>query len=362
MDREQLKAAIEADVISADQAARLEVMFGGDDRRLQEGEPLRFLSNLNDVFLSIGLVILFIGLGAALSILSFGQMSFERYLPFIMGPLAAVAWGLSEYFCARRRLLLPSIVLSIFWTVCVGMTVFSILVWNLLAENGTQLFSSVATGNEPEELFFSEVVLESRWASIVSILSASGAAFLYYLRFRLPFSQFLVVMTLSSVVLILAPAFTTLLVTGFACLFIAIFFDARDPHRATRLSDNAFWLHVAAAPQIVYGFRGLVEGNLGMEATAVHIALVSVLAGLAILSLALNRRALIISGLVTFGWAIWNLFQVFGDSIFMRFAGPLLLIGALIVLLGSGWKTARRILLVGMPTSGVVGRIFPKEV
>jgi len=36
MDREQLKAAIEADVISADQAARLEVMFGGDDRRLNK--------------------------------------------------------------------------------------------------------------------------------------------------------------------------------------------------------------------------------------------------------------------------------------------------------------------------------------
>ena len=56
MDRDKLKAAIEADVISADQAARLEAMFTRKEGEEAEAEPLRFLSNLNDVFLSIGLL------------------------------------------------------------------------------------------------------------------------------------------------------------------------------------------------------------------------------------------------------------------------------------------------------------------
>ncbi len=364
MDRDKLKAAIEADVISADQAARLEAMFTRKEGEEAEAEPLRFLSNLNDVFLSIGLVILFVGLGAGLSISIFtsGTVRFEHFAPVIFGLLAAIAWGLSEYFCARRKLLLPSIILAIIWSVCVGVAAYFLLVWNVFQEHGGEIASSVFTGSEPSDSFFEDLATQSRTSAILGILVATGAALAYYIRFRLPFSQFLMMITLSLIAFILMPGYETLVAMGVVSLLLAIFFDARDPHRSSRLSDNAFWLHVAAAPQLVYGIRGIVEGSVPEGSAMVHVALVSVLAVLTILSLALNRRALIISGLVTFGWAIWNLFQAFGDSILMKFAAPFLLIGAIVVLLGAGWKTARKILLAGMPSTGLLGRVFPKEV
>jgi hypothetical protein len=38
-----------------------------------------------------------------------------------------------------------------------------------------------------------------------------------------------------------------------------------------------------------------------------------------------------------------------------------LLVGGAVVLLGGGWRTARRGLLKVLPTQGIAGRIFPPE-
>lgn len=360
MEREKLRLAVEADVISSDQAARLEAMFRKGEHEESEGEPLRFLSNLNDVFLSIGILILFVGLGAAFSILAFGQVSFGQYAPMVSIPLAGVAWGLAEYFCARRKMLLPSIVLSILWTLCFGFSVFALLTWNVVEENGSALAASIFSDSSNEDVF-RNILGQSRGSAIFAIFSGAIAALIFYVRFRLPFSLFLVAACLSLVTFVLTPGFGTLLICGLAALGAAIVFDARDPDRATRLSDNAFWLHVAAAPLIVYGVRGVLEGGGDFGRLSIHIILASVLAVIALLSLALNRRALIISGLVTFGWSIWNLFQAFGDGFLIKIAGPLLFVGALIVLLGSGWKTARKMLLLPFPKTGLAARIFPPE-
>lgn len=360
MEREKLRAAVEADVISADQAARLEAMFRKSETDQREGEPLRFLSNLNDVFLSIGLVILFIGLGAAFSILAFGQVSFGQYAPMVSIPLAGVAWALAEYFCARRKMLLPSIVLAILWTLCVGFSVFAILTWNVVEENGSAIASSIFSNTSNDDIFIN-ILENSRVAAIIGVVSGAVAAVGFYVRFRLPFSLFLVAAYLTIVTFILSPSFATIFACGILVLAVGIMFDARDPERATRLSDNAFWLHVAAAPLIVYGVRGLLEGSSDFGSLSIHIVLASVLAAIALLSLALNRRALIISGLVTFGWSIWNLFQAFGDGFLVKVAGPLLFVGALIVLLGSGWKTARKLILLPMPKTGLAARVFPPE-
>jgi hypothetical protein len=46
------------------------------------------------------------------------------------------------------------------------------------------------------------------------------------------------------------------LAVGVGTLVAAILFDMKDPTRSTRNSDHAFWLHMAAAPQIIFGVRG----------------------------------------------------------------------------------------------------------
>ena len=361
MERDQLRAAVEADIISADQAARLEAMFRGHEEKTSEGEPLRFLSNLNDVFLSIGIIILFFGLGAAFSIIGFGKVSFSQYAPIVTIPLALSAWGMAEYFCARRRMLLPSIVLASLWSICVGLLVFFLLAWNIVEQEGGRLAASVIFDNGDTGDVIRSIADESHITAILGIVGGAIGALVFYFRFRLPFTHFLMMAALAMVALTIMPGFGTLLLTGIASLMLAIWFDSRDPDRATRLSDNGFWLHVAAAPQIVYGLRGVLGESSQLGGLSIHLVLVIVLAGLALLSLVLNRRALIISALLTFGWSIWNLFQMLGDSFFLRFAGPLLLVGAIVVVIGSGWKTVRRFLLAGFPKTGAFARIFPPE-
>ena len=38
---------------------------------------------------------------------------------------------------------------------------------------------------------------------------------------------------------------------GLALFAAALWYDMRDPHRLSRYSANAFWLHILAAPAIV---------------------------------------------------------------------------------------------------------------
>jgi hypothetical protein len=361
VDRDKLRAAVEADVISAEQAAKLEAMAVGGRDDVSEGEPLRFLSNLNDVFLAIGIVILFFGLSIALSILFFGQITSKTYAPGVMIPLAITAWAMAEYFCRRRRMLLPGIVLAALWTFFVGMSVLALLAWGVVENEGTGLLGSIFNDQGDTGNVTRNIADGARNSTLLAIAASFIAALSFYIRFRLPFTQFLMAACVALAVMTLVPASATLLGTGILTLCAAIYFDARDPDRISRLSDNAFWLHVAAAPQIVYGLRGVLEQTIGSDTMTINISLITLLAALALLSLAVNRRALIISGLLTFGWAVWSLFQVFGDSLLMRIAGPLLLIGGLIVLLGSGWRTARRFLLVLLPSNGVFARIFPPE-
>jgi hypothetical protein len=89
-------------------------------------------------------------------------------------------------------------------------------------------------------------------------------------------------------------------------------FDARDPARATRFSDNGFWLLLAAAPFILNGALGLV-GQLftgdagaaspsaamlaaggGQAAATQAAATLVVIAFLGFVSLLINRRALVV--------------------------------------------------------------------
>ncbi len=359
MNRDQLRDAVSAGIITEDQARRIEARATGvsGDGEL-ENESLKFLSNLNDIFLTIGIVILFFGLSAAASILSFGAVSFKHLAPAIAFPLAGIAWLLAEYFTARRKMLLPSIALAIAFSLFIGLGAFSLTAWMQIEDSTGSLLGGLQSGSASVSGAISDYAGDTK----ASLLTGCGVAFLaalgFYLRFRLPFSMFLMAACLTLAVYILAYSYVTLLIAGCITLLVAILFDARDPERRTRIADNGFWLHVAAAPLLVYSFRGVLNLDAGVESSAVLVGLFVVLA---ILSLLLNRRALILSALFSFGIAVWTLFHAFGDGLLMTFAAPLLFIGGLIVLLGAGWRTARGILLQPIPSTGPWSRIFPPE-
>lgn len=53
-------------------------------------------------------------------------------------------------------------------------------------------------------------------------------------------------------------AATILLVAALAVFALAMRYDISDPHRLTLRSDIAFWLHLAAAPALLYAMLGFI--------------------------------------------------------------------------------------------------------
>lgn len=380
-DKTDLRAAIEAGAISDESAKRLESFLKArnDPDRMLDPENLRFLSNFNDVFLTIGIVILMVGLGFLSSIAVTNILGFSNFmepgsiaaaqamadkvrLAIVLSPVPVVigAWLLAEYFCGKRRLLLPSMALSV--SIVWGTAVFA-------AGIASFLIDPVRAASQFEREIDAWNIVTG--VSYTGFFAAAAAAAAIFLRFRLPFSLFLMAGAVAGLFYTAVAQLAgigqvasglAMLLIGLGTLAAAIGFDMKDPTRSTRNSDHAFWLHMAAAPQIILGMRGLLLGSgFAPASTADATVMLLVLIAFALLSLALNRRALIVSGLVTFATSLWFLVNELGGGGVNTLMLTALIIGGAIVLLGGGWRTARRAILKVFPQQGTLGRIFPPE-
>ncbi|HEX5007455.1 MAG TPA: hypothetical protein VFV70_10110 [Hyphomonadaceae bacterium] len=376
-DKSDIRAAVEGGALSDEAAKRLEAFLKArnDPDRMLDPENLRFLSNFNDIFLTIGIVILMTGLGFLSWITAsnvFGLEGifngsgpspdainrFKMAASIVPIVLIAGAWLLAEYFCGKRRLLLPSMALSVA-IVCAAATLLTII---MMPTTEAELNHR---GDDFEGFLFG--------MGYAAFGAAALAAAAIFWRFRLPFSLFLLAGSGAGLFYTLVGQLTgagqaisggAMLVAGIATLAVAIWFDMRDPMRSSRTSDHAFWLHLAAAPQIIWGIRSLMLGS-GFAPAGVADAtmMLVILIAFGVLSLALNRRALIVSGLLTFGGTLWVLVDSFGGggNMLNNVMLTALIVGGVIVLLGGGWRTARRALLRLIPSQGLTGRIFPPE-
>lgn len=369
-DRDDLRAAVGANILSADQAARLEAFFvsrkGDGDPEVEMGqENLRFLSNFNDIFITMGLIILFIGITALVGTISSPAMAAGNLLSGLMVsvPVAGLAWVMMEYFCARRRLLLPSMALSVIFV--------------MFCTAGAMSVAAAMIGADIENLDFADMWGTTGTLGVMVFLSALAASLAIFFRFRLPFSLALSALSAAGAVYVAAGFFGSvqnvvggplLLLMGAATLGVAIMFDMRDPERIRKASDHAFWLHLAAAPQLIWGISALVTGSniiggstAGTDNAAQGITLLLVLLAIGIGSLALNRRALIAASLLTFIVTLSFVLSRVGFGGFNIFMIVTIIIGSGVVLLGAGWKTARRLVLSFFPRGGVWDRLFPPE-
>ena len=358
-DTTDLRAAVDAGVISRDQAQRLEGFLeqraGGASA--SDPETLRFLANFNDIFITVGLVLLISGvlLFSGLSSMGTAMRAPANAALFTLLPAAGLSWLLSEYFCARRRLLLPSMALAFMFSVTLGLAV-----------------AALAGSDEAADLRS----LTGIWQSLGSVGlwgfgAIAAASVAYFVRFRLPFALFILALSIAALAytgvsffgdvgLVIGGLLSVLI--GVATIGVAIGLDMSDPKRATRKADYAFWLHLAAAPQIIFGLRGMISGfGAAPRSPEEAMILLVALVGFALLSLALNRRALIASSLLSYGLALQVLVSNTGGGPVQTTVVTLLLLGSAIVLLGGGWSTARRAVLGVLPRGGLFGRLFPPE-
>lgn len=330
-------------------------------------EDLRFIRNFHDIFLSIGLL-MFAGGVAVVSLLLLGEYvgEFEdsawrrpAWALLVAGVVdAAIFWGLAEIFARARRLFLPAIVIMLAFQAFVAVALLS-----------AHFLTIVEGGIEGFDLTIAELKLLPVW--MLGGLSLS--ALVFYARMRLPFAMgaFGASLAATGVALsfFLHPEWTAgnhaqlQLAAGLFVFILAIIFDARDPERLTRYSDNAFWLHFFAAPTIYLSSMSLLTDTLGVNAGgAVWASAILILfAFFTMVSLLINRRALLVSGLATALVAIGILISRVGLSGAWTAALTLLVLGGSMVLLGGAWRSARRALVAPFPKTGWIARIVPPE-
>ncbi|MBZ6077046.1 hypothetical protein [Microvirga puerhi] len=299
----------------------------------EDDEKLRFLTGFSDIFVTLGLG-LFLG--------ALGYFASLYGIPAMWLVLAASSWLLAEFFTRRRRMALPSIVLlGLFATSAFGTAFFfSMWLWQL-------------------NLKSSEVFRTHPWIMVGAALFTVAMTALHYRRFRVPITiaagAAAVVIALLGLLFSAMPQPSetiialSLFVSGCAVFALAMRFDLSDPERVTRRNDIAFWLHLLAAPLIVHSVISRFVGDKLLPQIGTSAAVLTIFVVLGAVAVLVDRRAMLVSGLVYAGYAFASLIKQVGlqDS---TMPATLLVLGAFVLMLSAGWRPVRTTLLRLLPT------------
>lgn len=134
----------------------------------------------------------------------------------------------------------------------------------------------------------------------------------------------------------------------------ALYCDAKDRLRQTRMSDVAFWLHLAAAPFIVHGLFTILGYQPFQGEMASSIPVFSIFAVLTFISLIIDRRPILVSTLSYLFAALYQLGSnaqptIDGAAYLLNAAIAPGIIGIGILFLAAGWTPLRRALIGLLP-------------
>ncbi|QFY60784.1 hypothetical protein FZ934_10355 [Rhizobium grahamii] len=305
-------------------------------------ETPSFVRGFHDVLITIGIVVALAGL--------WGLASTYAVLPAIV--------VLAEILVRRQRLALPAVVLSL----------------ALAAWTAVMSASWVGSGFTSMNLGGSDTLQFTLAFPIVMGL--------FYLVYRVPLSLALSIMGAAVVLLQLVlrslawlsgdPLFElnhpgVLSIIAIVCavgLFaLAMSFDLKDPMRRTVSSDVAFWLHLGAAPALLYSvlsLPGLTGGTLSVLQTmsARTPLVVATVVALMLIGLIIDRRAFVTSGLLSLGFALYGIFRRGDASIDTYVFITLLTVGVIVLIIGTGWMPLRRFVMRRLP-EGMQVRLPP---
>ena len=344
--RDDLRAAVAAGHLSEAQAAHVMALaanrIAGRAALPAEDEPFELFRGFAEIFVTVGLAILITG--------TFGFLLFlggnSGYV--LMIPITAL---FAEYFTRKRRMVLPSILLTV---TLAGAVLASFL--------GIPVIGMRFISQDP---------------SFNLALGVTALALIaWFLRYRVPFSMFLVGLCVLGILLNLAKGFgpdvemaqtvdmfdlaqgssvsLAMLLFGFLALAGGIWFDMRDPHRLGRQSASGFWLHVLAAPALV-NTLALTFYNMGPGVGYGLLLLALIVA--AALALIIDRRSFFTAGI---GYMIFLSFYAFGDAADPRsWWGVLILIGLALTALGAFWTELRTRLMRLLPQFPGKSRLPP---
>jgi hypothetical protein len=333
---DDLRAAVAAGVISEAQAAFLARLAderqGYREARASLDEPFELFKGFNEIFIVVGLSVLYAGWAALTGLKVFSANGASAAVTAFAALQLVVIIPMTMYFTVKRRMIAPSIQMAVF-----------------TALGGLQLGYGLATG-----LGLSSGVQFGFASSVTAVILAG-----YWYFFRIPFSLLLTGLAVFGSAISLAQAGgsringiddlfsltsnpSISLITlglGLSAFFVALRFDMSDPHRVTRRAANGFWLHVLAAPAIVNSIALTLYTGESVLSTLLLFIFLVVMATAAIV---IDRRSFLISGI---GYMIALVFTVLDGG----FGLIIFLIGLGLVLLGANWEKLRCWLLNKLP-------------
>jgi hypothetical protein len=330
---DDLNAAVAAGALTAESAAAFR-QFVGRNRAQPDEEQFRLVTGFNDIFVAIAVIVFLIAVAWLAA----------RISPSFAGAaVAALSWGLAEYFTRQRRMALPSIILSLGFYF--GALAVIILALGAVMQLPGGAAHGVFGGNTPITLAFAGLLL-------------AGAVYLHWRRFHVPITIAISALSfIGGVLFLLAAIFPSLrhayqqelLLGGLALFAAAMSWDISDPRRTTRRTDIAFWLHLAAAPLIVHGAFAclgiLTPGGAQPGRAALVIAVYLLMTAIA---LVIDRRALLTAALAYVLYAMSSIIHN-AESPSTGFALSGFIIGAGLLTLSAFWTPARRALLALLP-------------
>lgn len=360
---EDLEAAIGAGIVTQAQADALRT-FASERRTLgaaerADEERFRFMRGFNDFFFAIGVALL----AAGLAFLSASVAAQAGRIAYAIG--AVGMWILAEFLVRCMRLVLPGILLAALFAAFV----VACIPVELLP--GGDLSGPIRVGRAPGSMWSALFGIPGlpglAVQGAVKAAAASLAAIAFYARFRFPFALLLIagggVIALQLALVHFAfndsniARQLILLVCGIAVFAAAMWFDLSDRLRLTRRSDCAFWLHIVAAPLLVHSLVSLVTADVG-RLDAFGAAMIGVIAvALTLVALIVDRRALLVSALAYVAAALSFALSRAATGGVLLIIVPLLL-GAMVLALGTGWSALRR-RLIPLLSPGVTERLPP---
>jgi hypothetical protein len=330
-----LESAVAAGALSRDaaDAFRQHIATARDTPAVDE-ESFRLLTGFNDIFVSVAIALLLTSVAWLGGYVKAGLGGFG---------VAIAAWLLAEYFTRQRRMALPSIILLLAFAGGVAATMAGTLA-DINPDWSDRTDAMVGAG--------------------IALITA-GATWVHWKRFMVPITVAVgaaaVVAVLAALTVATVPhadettIYPVLFAGGLGTFALAMWWDMSDRNRTTRRSDVAFWLHLAAAPMIahpVFHMLGVFEGDIGVTQAVIVMALYVVFA---IIALAIDRRALLVSSLAYVLYALSTLFQQAG-AVELSMAFTALVIGSALLSLSAFWQPMRKA-VVGM--LGAVGNRLP---
>jgi len=320
---EELSSAVEAGIMTEAVATAFRE-HSAQNRSLPavDEEHFRLITGFNDIFVVIACLLLLVSvtwIGSSVHIL-LGS-----------GLQAMTAWGLAEFFTRKRRMSLPSIVLLLAFVGGIFAT-------------GVIFLKSAGVGEDLGRGIPSAIAAFSAW--------------LHWQRFKVPITVAAGTATLVVGIMLILFGFVPevrqwmipiIFLAGLAVFILAMRWDSSDTLRQTRRSDVAFWLHLIAAPLIVhpiFSVLNVFDGHMGgwqiIAVTGLYLAL-------AMISISIDRRALMVSALVYVLYAFNTLLEQYG-VISLGFAFTAFIIGSGLLLLSAFWHSCRGVILVYYPS------------